>query len=415
MEQLRIIVGGMIGQFPLGGVAWDYGHYVMALHELGHDVYYHEDTNTWPYNPLIREPSNDAVYSANFIRTFFQQHAPALVNRWHYRFMQHKCFGLTREAFDDVAKTCDIYLNISGVCILPSNLSGHCRKVFVDTDPGYNQFRLQDMLDTEGPKAERYVEVAKQHHVHLTYAQNIHKKDCILPLAGLNWITTRPTVTLPHWRFAINTPLPLDAAYTTVMTLDLSKKSKPLQYRGVDYGDKRAEFERFVALPRRVPDSTLLLAIDSPEGLKPILENGWKVMDACHAALTSGAYRDFIASSAGEWSIAKNIYVASKSGWFSCRTCCYLAAGRPAVVQDTTWSRYIPSGDGLIAFDTLEQAAAGLESLRRDPYRHRVAAYDLAREYLAPDRVVAPMLEHISAVPGESVKNSVDNYGCGSK
>jgi hypothetical protein len=182
------------------------------------------------------------------------------------------------------------------------------------------------------------------------------------------------------------------------MTLDLSKKCKPLHYRGVDYGDKRHEFERFVALPRRVPDVTLLLAIDSPKGLEPMLENGWKVMDACNAALTPGAYRDFIAASAGEWSIAKNIYVASKSGWFSCRTCCYLAAGRPAVVQDTTWSRYIPSGDGLIAFDTLEQAAAGLETLRRDPYKHRVAAYDLAREYLAPDRVVAPMLEGIAAV-----------------
>ena len=398
MEKLRIIVGGMVGWFPLGGVAWDYFHYVLALHELGHDVYYHEDTNTWPYNPSIREPSGDGVYNANFIHNFFQHHAPALADKWHYRIMRDKCFGMTKEAFDDVAKTCDVYLNMSGAGILPDNLPAYCRKVFVDTDPGYNHFDLQDLLDTEGPKAKRYLWVAEQHDVHLTYAQNIYEKDCILPLAGLNWITTRPTITLPYWRAAKNTPLPADAAYTTIMTLDLSKVPKRLHYKGVDYGDKRAEFERFIGLPKRVPDVTLLLAIGSnPKGLKSILENGWKVMDAHDASLTAEAYRDFIAQSAGEWSIAKNVYVASKSGWFSCRTCCYLAAGRPALVQDTTWSRYIPSGNGLIAFDTLEEAAARLEALRQDPHKHRVAAYELAREYFAPDRVVTPMLERIAS------------------
>jgi len=403
MEPLRIIVGGMVGSFPLGGVAWDYFHYVLALHELGHDVYYHENTNTWPYNPSIREPSSDGVYSANFIRTFFQQHAPALVNKWHYRLLQDKCFGMTKEAFNDVAKTCDVYLNVSGVGILPDNLPPYCRKAFLDTDPGCNQFELQGLLDKEGPSAKRFVQVAKQHDVHLTYAENLYEKDCTLPLAGLNWITTRPTVTLSHWRGAMNTPLPADAAYTTVMTLDLSKEAKRVHYNGVDYGDKRPEFERFIALPQRVPHIPLVLAIGN--GLESVQETGWKVIDAHDASLTAESYRSFIAQSAGEWSVAKNIYVASKSGWFSCRTCCYLAAGRPAVVQDTTWSRYIPSGQGLIAFSTLDESSAGLETVHREPDKHRAAAYEVAREYLAPDRVVTPMLEAIAAVrlPSKSI------------
>ncbi len=394
-SKLRIIVGGMVGQFPLGGVAWDYFHYVLALHELGHDVYYHEDTNTWPYNPSIREPSSDGIYNATFIRTFFEKHAPALVDKWHYRLLQNECFGMSKEAFDEVVKTCDVYLNVSGVCMLPDNLPAKCRKAFLDSDPGYNQFGLQELLDNEGPKAKRYVEVAEQHDVHLTYAENIRAEDCKLPLAGLNWITTRPTVTLPHWRDAMNTPLPVDAAFTTVMTLDLSKEAKRLHYKGVDYYDKRPEFEKFISLPKRVPDVTLTLAIGNNKGLEPVLANGWKVVDAHDASLTPEAYRDFIAQSAGEWSIAKNVYAATNSGWFSCRTCCYLAAGRPAVVQDTTWSRYVPSGNGLIAFNSLDEAAAGLESLRRNPQQHRAAAYDVAREYLAPDRVVTPMLEAI--------------------
>lgn len=396
-EKLRIIVGGMVGQFPLGGVAWDYFHYVLALHELGHDVYYHEDTNTWPYNPSIREPSSDGVYNANFIRTFFEKHAPGLVDKWHYRLLQNECFGMSKEAFAEVVKTCDVYLNVSGVCILPDGLPAWCRKVFLDSDPGYNQFGLQELLDTEGPTAKRYVEVSKDHDVHLTYAENIHAADCRLPDAGLKWITTRPTVTLPHWREAMNTPLPDDAAFTTVMTLDLSKAPKRLHYRGVDYYDKRPEFEKFIALPKRVPEMTLTLAIGNNKSLEPVLANGWKVVDAHDASLTPEAYRDFIAQSAGEWSIAKNVYAATNSGWFSCRTCCYLAAGRPAVVQDTTWSRYVPSGAGLIAFNTLDEAAAGLDSLRRNPQKHRAAAYDVAREYLAPDRVITPMIEHILA------------------
>lgn len=397
MEKLRIIVGGMVGQFPLGGVAWDYFHYVLALRELGHEVYYHEDTNTWPYNPSIREPSADGVYNANFIQTFFEKHAPDLVHQWHYRLLQDKCFGMSKSAFDQVAKSADVYLNVSGVCLLPDSLPTRCRKVFLDSDPGYNQMGLQDLLDAQGPTARRYVEVAKQHDVHLTYAENIHQPDCQLPRCGIDWITTRPVVTLGDWRAAKDTPLMPDAAYTTVMTLDLSKEPKRLHYRGVDYFDKRPEFERFIALPKRLPDLRLMLAIgnNNDATMHALADNGWVVADAHEASLTPEAYRDFIAHSAGEWSIAKNVYAATRSGWFSCRTCCYLASGRPAVVQETGWSKYIPSGAGVFAFNTMDEAVAGLERVASDPAKQRRLAYDLAREYLAPDKVINPLLESI--------------------
>ena len=394
-QKLRIIVGGMVGQFPLGGVAWDYFHYVLALHELGHDVFYHEDTNTWPYNPSIREPSSDGVYNAEFIRSFFARYAPELADRWHYRLLQDKCFGMSKEAFEAVAKSADVYLNVSGVCALPDALPASCKRVFLDSDPGYNQIGLQELLDTDGPTAKRYAEVATQHDVHLTYAENIHHVDCNLPTAGLHWITTRPVVTLPPWRGGVEHAPPADAVFTTVMTLDLSKKPKRLHYKGVDYYDKRPEFEKFITLPTRVPDVPLLLAIGNHKSLEPVLSNGWRVTDSHDVSLTPEAYLDFIVGSAGEWSIAKNVYAATNSGWFSCRTCCYLAAGRPAVVQDTKWSRYVPSGDGVIAFDTMEQAVDGLRAIQADPARHRAAAYDVAREYLAPDRVLPPMLDAI--------------------
>lgn len=399
MTKLRIIVGGMVGQFPLGGVAWDYFHYVLAFHELGHEVYYHEDTNTWPYNPSIRQPSADGVYNARFIQSFFEKHAPELSDRWHYRLLQDQCFGMSKQAFDDVARDADLYLNVSGVCRLPESLSSRCRRVFLDSDPGYNQFGLQELLDTQGPQAKRYKEVAKDHDVHLTYAENIGQPDCQLPDCGIRWIPTRPVVTLRNWNAGLQTPLDQRKSLTTVMTLDLSKEPKRLHYRGVDYFDKRVEFERFIGLPRRVPGFSLVLAIgnNNDQTIRPLQENGWEVTDAHDASLTPEAYQDFIFKSLGEWSIAKNVYAATNSGWFSCRTCCYLAAGRPAVVQDTTWSRYIPSGSGVFAFRTTEEAVEGLQAVARDPVQEGKNAYEIAREYLSADRVIDPMLQAIFA------------------
>jgi hypothetical protein len=123
--------------------------------------------------------------------------------------------------------------------------------------------------------------------------------------------------------------------------------------------------------------------------------DNWRIIDAHTATLTPASYQHLIQTSAGEWSVAKNVYVALRTGWFSCRTACYLAAGRPAVVQDTAWSKFIPSGKGVIGFETMDEAIAGLSAIAADPAAHRAAAYEIAREYLAPDRVLPGMIESI--------------------
>ena len=126
-----------------------------------------------------------------------------------------------------------------------------------------------------------------------------------------------------------------------------------------------------------------------------IRRDGWKLLNAHKTTLTPESYQSLIKKSAGEWSVAKNIYVATRSGWFSCRTACYLAAGRPAVVQDTAWSKFIPSGRGVIAFNTMKEAVRGLKEISENPEIHRAAAYEIAREYLAPDRVLTKMIDDI--------------------
>ena len=200
-------------------------------------------------------------------------------------------------------------------------------------------------------------------------------------------------VTLPEWKHIKETPPPADAPFTTVMTW--AYLAGKLTHKGVEYGTKVPEYARFHDLPRRT-NIPLMLAVGGPKApLAEIAADGWRTIPANDATLTARNYQDFIRDSQGEWSVAKNVYTATRSGWFSCRTACYLAAGRPAVVQETGWSKFVPSGKGLIAFSTMEEAIAGLKEVTRDPMANRAAAYEIAREYLAPDRVLPGMIEAI--------------------
>lgn len=393
-KKLRIIVGGMVGQFPLGGVAWDYFHYCIGLHQLGHDMYYHEDTWVWPHDPVKGYASDDASYTCNFIQGFFDRYAPELAHKWHYRLLHDQSYGMTREAFDEVSRTADVFLNVSGACFFPDELNPKAIKVFMDTDPGYNQIVMHEK-PAWSENVQRWCDQVLSHDRHLTYAENIYGDDCIIPRMGIDWQPTRCIATLPEWEAVRNAPPPAEAAFTTVMSWSYFKG--PLVYRGVSYDQKAAEFAKFHDLPRRT-SVPLALAIGGHKAPSDQMkQNGWRLINALDASLTVDNYVQFIADSAGEWSIAKNVFVGTRSGWFSCRTACYLAAGRPAVVQDTAWSKFIPSGEGVIAFSTMEEAIDGLNRVAAEPVRHRRAAYEIAREYLAPDKVLPPMIEAIFA------------------
>lgn len=382
----------MVGQYPLGGVAWDYFHYVLALAAMGHEVYYYEDTGAWPLDPVKGHPSDDGQYPIQFMGDFFRKHAPELQDRWHYVLIEKTHHGMSKAAFDEVAASADIFLNVSAACRIPQKLSPSCLKVFMDTDPGYNQIVLYTQ-PAWAKSAATWLHDLKHHYDrHLTYAENIYADDCLVPRLDVNWLPTRPVVTLDPWQKAAHQAPPASAAFTTVMSWNYYSE---LILNGVRYDAKAPEFERFIQLPKltRAPLQVAISGHKAP--MKELLEAGWTILDAPALSLTPQSYVDFICNSFGEWSIAKNVYTATRSGWFSCRSACYLAAGRPCVVQDTAWSRYVPSGAGVWAFNTMDGCLAALETVMRDPVTARHQAYEIAREYLAPDRVLPPMLESI--------------------
>lgn len=397
-EKLRIIVGGMVGQFPLGGVAWDYFHYVLGLAELGHEVVYHEDTWVWPHDPAKGYPTDDPSYTTRFIENFFKTHAAsgdaAGKIRWHYVLLHDKHFGMTGEAFDEFARTADVFINVSGACFIPDSLSAKAKRVWMDTDPGYNQIRMATK-PVWAENIDRWLEQVGAHDVHLTYAENILADDCLLPRLSYKWIPTRCIATLGHWAEIAAKPAPASLPFTTVMSWDYFPGKLALD--GVEYHGKPPEYERFRGLPGRVGVSLSLAVGGHKTPTEQIKGDGWKLIDARAATLTPESYQRFIAESRGEWSIAKNVFVHTRSGWFSCRTACYLAAGRPAVVQETGWSKYVPSGLGVIAFSTMDEAIAGLEEVDANYDRHARAAVEIAREYLSPQKVLVKMLADIEA------------------
>jgi hypothetical protein len=395
---LRIIVAGMVAQYPVGGVAWDYLQYIIGFACLGHDVFYHEDTWCWPYHPRDKRMTDDAGYSVRFLKSFFQRYAPELAEHWHYLHLHDASYGMPRPAFDAVARTADLFINISGASFFPEALSPHCVKVFVDTDPGYNQIVLSE-CPAWSENVGRWRSGVLAHDRHFTYGENIGALDCRMPTAGLNWQKTRIPIVLDLWE---GIPLPISpiGAWSTVMTWNVFRGE--LKHGGAEYHDKAAEFDKIIDLPRQV-GLPLRLALGGTEApTAQLAAQGWAVHDGPAVTLTPQHYQDYIAASRGEVSVAKNVYVALRTAWFSGRSACYLAAARPVVVQDTGFSRVIPTGSGLHAFTNAEQAAEAICAIERDYGHQAQVARELAHAHFDSRRVLTRLIEDALAGPSDS-------------
>ncbi|MBM3499912.1 MAG: glycosyltransferase family 1 protein [Armatimonadetes bacterium] len=383
---MRAVVTGMIGTYPVGGVAWDYGQYALGLQQLGFEVYYLEDTGCQTYDPEAGTYGDDCSYGASFLESSLCWLSPGLEKRWHFRDVHGQALGLGLDEVADLVAEADLLLNVSGGCLLREEYMACRRKVLIDTDPGWNHFvnyprwdRSPGWLSTHGYRG---------HDFFFTYAERIGRPDCPLSTLGLGWRPTRPPVILDAWQ-----PRPPGAAWTTVMTWDNFRR--PIEHEGVVYGSKELEFGRVEELPQHVP-AELELAVGGTDAPRERWRSrGWRVVDSHSISRTPDEYRSYLQQSRGEFSVAKNVYVATHCGWFSCRTVCYLAAQRPAVVQDTGFSELLPTGEGLVVFSTLEEAAAGIARIEADYEHHQREARAVAETYFDARIVLTDMLGQI--------------------
>jgi hypothetical protein len=380
------VVAGMIATYPVGGVVWDYGQYLLGLEQLGFDVYYLEDTGAETYDPRVGLYGPDPEYGAGFLAKSLHSLSEPLADRWHLRTVDGAAHGMAASDMVAVIADADLFLNVSGSALLRDEYMASRRKVLIDTDPGWNHFVNYPRWDAGGGWPD--VHGWREHDHFFTYAAHIGRPGCVLPALEIEWSTTRPPVALDRW-----TALEPRPAWTTVMTWDNFRR--PVEYDGVVYGTKELEFERIESLPQR---SSALFEV-AVGGSDPPVDRwrdlGWEVSSSEEVSRTADDYRAFIESSRGEFSVGKNLYVATKSGWFSCRSACYLAAGAPVVLQDTGYSHHIPCGEGLLSFDDLAGAIEAIETVEAEYDRHSSAARSVAEDHLDARKVIGNMLDEI--------------------
>lgn len=383
---LRIIVLGYIVRGPLGGLAWHHLQYVMGLFRLGHDVYFIEDSDDYDscYNPQTGLTGPDPDYGLQFAGQCFE--LAGIRERWAYHDAHTaRWHGPCAGTAVQLCKTADLLLNLSGVNPLRPWLEQILVRALVDTDPAFTQLR-----HLNGPEA---MALAQKHNVFFTFGENIGRNGCTIPDDGLPWQATRQPVVIDAWPV---TEAPRDGRFTTVMQWD---SYSDREYRGVRYGMKSASFDPYLELPLKTA-SQLELAIGSDTAPRELLgANGWILSNPLEVTRDLETYQRYLQGSKAEFSIAKHGYVFTHSGWFSERSANYLSSGRPVLVQETGFSDWMESGNGVLAFTTTEQALAGIERINTDYVRQCEAARSLAESYFESSVILGSLLERAFQPP----------------
>jgi hypothetical protein len=378
---MRIIVAGVVSLTPFSpGFVWDWAHIAVGFRRLGHEVYYVEEVEPkWCVDAEGRrcpfeESVNRQLFRSSMERFGLMDRACQIYDRGA------ATFGMSRDALAAVARSADLLVNISGHAKSDLVLGAVRRRAYVDQDPVYTQLWLAEYDKELNLRA---------HDVFFTVGLNIGTRHSSIPDGGIRWHGMLPPVVLDYW------PVRVDAGCERFTTIASWAGYSDLCYRGEWYGAKAEEFRRFAELPRRV-NQALEVAMRrhdrDEEGVRLLRDSGWVVTDAnCIRDLDS--YQAYLAASRAEIGIAKNAYVRGRSGWFSDRASHYLAGGKPVLAQSTGFEHCLPTGRGLLTFNTVEEACDGIRRINADYAAHCRAARAFAQEHLSFENVLPRMLD----------------------
>jgi hypothetical protein len=367
----RIVIAGSLAQKPhQAGHTWQFLQYLLGFRRLGFDVLFLDRLDAG----MTRNLGYVEAVMSEF--GFEDSFSVALEDGSH--------MGVPRQRVLEHIADSDLLINVMGFLTDEELLGAARKRVFLDTDPGFGQmWRDLELAD-----------VFAGHDAHVTIGERIGRDDCTVPSCGLRWITTPQPVALAEWPA---TPEAAARRFTSVASW--RGAYGPVDYQGRRYGLRVHEFRKFAGLPR-ISGGEFELALDiHPEeagDLEMLDDGGWSLVDPARIAPTPDAYRRYIQGSRAELMVAKGMYVESRSGWFSERSICYLASGRPVLAQDTGLSDLYPVGEGLVTFTTLDEAVAGVEAIGRNYPRHAAAARELAEEHFDSDKVIGRLVEELA-------------------
>jgi hypothetical protein len=373
----------MIAADPFqGGATWAVLQYLLGFRQLGHEVTFVEPITGKSLRPAGRtlEDSENAAYFRDTIRDFELADNAALVLAGTQR-----TIGLTYEELAHKARDADVLFNVSGMLQDAALFERIPRRVYVDLDPAFIQLW----------QSVSKIDMHFSDHTHfVTVAQAIGSPECSVPTCGRDWLTTFQPVVLEQW------PVAKSITHNALTTIGNWRGYGSIEHEGRFYGQKAHSLRNFFELPKLTTEKFVLaLGIhpDEKRDVQALRENSWELLDPIEWVGSPDRYREFIQGSKAEFGIAKSGYVVSQCGWFSDRSACYLASGRPVIAQQTGFSRFLPTGEGLFAFATVDEVLAAIEELNRDYPRHRRAARATAEQYFDSRQVLTRLLEIIGA------------------
>jgi hypothetical protein len=379
---MRIVVGGYIVGYPLGGMTWHHLNYVLGLEELGHELFFLEDSGSFsvPYNPTIQNCEIDSAFGRAYLERTFREFGVRA--RWcYYSEFEDRHYGSTRDELHDVLRDADLLLCVSGVTPLRSDRPRPKRATVIDTDPVFTQIRLG-----ENPEFLYYY---RSFDAVATFGRLIGTRDCPLPTHGINWIATNQPVALRHWPVVPAT----SRKFTTIGKWEHAG-GRHIEFVGKEYlSSKSSALMEMLDLPRRTTwDMTVAMKGMPPDVEQQFRDHGWSIADPEAGSADPATFRRFVQDSAGEFTVVKQIYSGVPSGWFSDRGACYLACGRPVVYQDSGFDRWLPTGEGVFSFRSIEEAADALNTIAADYEFHSRAARRMAEEFFDSRRVLRQLI-----------------------
>jgi hypothetical protein len=379
-----IVVGGSLAQRPrYGGHTWVFLQWLLGFHRLGWHVHL---VDRLERGMCVDRAGRPAAFRDSYNLEYVERVMDGfgLGDNWT---LLHdggrEVAGRPHAEAVEVTRRSTLLLNVMGFLDDEEILGAAPLRVFLDIDPGFGQ-----MWDALG-----LARMFEGHDRHVTVGSRVGDPECVVPDCGRHWVPTLPPVELSEWP-----PVGGDGKrFTSIASWRGS--FDPIDYAGKRYGLRVHEFRRFSDLPRRTSaDFEIALDIDDADAVdrKRLEEQGWQLADPRDAAGDPWRYRRYVQGSAAELMIAKNLYVETRSGWFSDRSACYLASALPVLAQDTGLDGILPSGKGLLLFSTVEEAAQGVEEIVGDYVGHSRAARELAEEHFAADRVLTRLLDALT-------------------
>jgi hypothetical protein len=386
MTRKRIVVMGFMGSMPIAGVIWQHIHYIVGLRRLGHEVYYIEDSARLPYNPETFEVNNEFDYAARLLDQLSREFD--FKNRWGFcaRYLNgNPTAGLSLKKIRQLYREADAVLNICGTQEFNEDLLKSDRILYVESDPGVEQIKIDKRVRST-------INYLRRHRALFTFGENVGTKQFPVPTHGFKWLPTRQPIVTDLWK--TNRAPARTAVFTSIANWSTSGL-KDITWRGEKYlWSKSREFIRFMAAPKKSGEAFELATDIKDRQVRTRFErNGWRFKSPLQLSVDYWLYRDYIRRSKGEFTVAKDQYVRLNTGWFSDRSGCYLAAGRPVIIQETGFTKLYGGNAGLLSFRSLAEIVEAVKEIKADYARHSRAARNIARDVFEAEKVVAELLD----------------------